>query len=63
MPCPTRDTQVKEDDGIALRNEEKAAMLGTVNPQEGKEENDQQRSEPTWVLADQQEIAVKLPEE
>lgn len=39
MPCLTRDTQVKEDDGMALRNEEKAAMLGTVNAQEGKEEN------------------------
>ena len=40
MPCPTRDTQVKEEDySIALSNEEKAATLGTVNVQEGKQEN------------------------
>lgn len=39
MPCPTRHTQVKDDDdSIALSNE-KGATLGTAKTQEGKEEN------------------------
>lgn len=44
MPCPTRDTQIKDDDDdrIARINEEKAAMLGTAKAWEGKEENDLQ---------------------
>jgi len=39
MLCRTRDTQAEENDSIALSNEEKAAMLDTVNLQEVMEEN------------------------
>lgn len=42
MPCPVRNTQVKEDNSIAQSNEEQRATLGAVSVWEGIQEDNLQ---------------------
>lgn len=49
MPCPTRNTQAKEDNSIARTNEEQTAMLGALSVWDGIQEDNLQ----IWDLMDQ----------
>lgn len=49
MPCPMRNTQVKEDDSIAQSKEEQTAMLAAVSVWEGIQEDNLQRFGSLWI--------------